>query len=241
MAQMEPAYWTGFDLETLTQHAAIFARPGMDIVSLELREDKSGVTLLVAGQDRIGLFAELAGTMAEFGANIISAQIFTSEDKRIIDVFTLQDRNGGPFAGGERDRLDRLQKALEGVLSGQKDTRQSASPERQRRQAAFLVAPTVEIDAQASTRFTVIDITARDRAGLLAEIARVLAEHKLSIHSAHVGSYGERVFDAFYVQTEEGQKLTDDKAKSTLHEHLMAVLKREDCLLYTSPSPRDRG
>ncbi len=228
MAQMEPAYWTGFDLDTLSEHAGIFARPGMDIVSLELREDKSGVTLLVAGKDRIGLFADLAGTLADFGANIISAQIFTSEDGRIIDVFTLQDRKGGPYADGERSRLDRLKTALEAVLAGSDAEERNIPTERQRREAAFLVSPSVEIDAQASTRFTVIDITARDRAGLLAEIAAVLAKHKLSIHSAHVGSYGERVFDAFYVQTEKGQKLTDDKAKATLHDHLLAVLTRED-------------
>lgn len=228
MSQMEPAYWTGFDLETLVQHAAIMAQPGTDIVSLELREDKSGVTLLVTGKDRIGLFADLAGTLAAYGANIISAQIFTSNDGRIIDIFTLQDRNGGPFADGEQSRLNRLRQALHLVLVGHAQTPARASPERQHRQAAFLVAPSVQIDALASSRFTVIDITARDRAGLLAEIASVLAEQGLSIRSAHVGSYGERVFDAFYVQTENGQKLTDAKAKSTLHDHLLAVLQRDE-------------
>ena len=86
----------------------------------------------------------------------------------------------------------------------------------------------MQIDAQASTRFTVIDVTARDRAGLLYEIAQVLAEHKLSIHSAHVGSYGERVFDAFYVQTEDGAKLTDDAAKKQLRDQLLAVLARDE-------------
>lgn len=228
MAQMEPAYWTGFDLETHSHHAQIMAQPGKQIVSLKLREDKSAVTLLVAGQDRIGLFADLAGTLAANGANIIAAQIFTSEDGRVLDVFRLQDRKGAPYAGGDKRSLQRLQKAIEDVLLGKPYKARKISSERQRRQAAFLVEPSVQIDAQASTRFTVIDITARDRAGLLAEIASTLASQDLSIHSAHVGSYGERVFDAFYVQTQSGQKLTDDAVKQTLRKHLMAVLKRED-------------
>ena len=228
MAKMEPAYWTGFDPQTLARHAEIMAQPGTQIVSLELREDDSAVTLLVAGKDRIGLFADLAGTLATYGANIVSAQIFTSEDKRILDVFTLQDGKGGPYADGDPDSLARLQIALEKVLAGHAATSAPISPERHRRQAAFLVEPSVEIDAQASTRFTVIDITARDRGGLLADIARILAAQNLSIHSAHVGSYGERVFDAFYVQNQDGQKLTDDETKSTLHRQLLAVLKREE-------------
>lgn len=228
MAQMEPAYWTGFDFETLVQHAKIMAQKGTEIVSLKLREDKGAVTLLVAGKDRIGLFAELAGTLAAYGANIIAAQIFTSKDKRILDVFRLQDRKGNPFAGGDARSLERLQTALEDVLSSKPYTAANLTPERQLREAAFLVEPSVEIDAQASTRFTVIDITARDRAGLLAEISSTLAAQKLSIHSAHVGSYGERVFDAFYVQTRNGHKLTNQKAKETLRKHLMAVLTRDD-------------
>ena len=228
MMKMEPAYWIGFDLDALSQHADILAKPGADIVSLELREDESAVTLLVAGQDRIGLFAELAGTLASFGANIISAQIFTSNDGRILDVFTLQNRTGGSYADGDTRSLDRLRQALLSVLKDEAAPDPIIASEHQTRQAAFLVQPSVQIDAQASTRFTVIDITARDRAGLLYEIAQVLAEHKLSIHSAHVGSYGERVFDAFYVQTEDGAKLTDDAAKKQLREQLLAVLARNE-------------
>jgi len=56
----------------------------------------------------------------------------------------------------------------------------------------------------------------------------VLADMKLSIHSAHVGSYGERVFDAFYVQNAQGQKLGTKVRKETLKERLLAVLGREE-------------
>ena len=50
----------------------------------------------------------------------------------------------------------------------------------------------------------------------------------MSIHSAHVGSYGERVFDAFYVQsgTSAGH-LTQDR-KEVVKERLMAVLSAEE-------------
>ena len=44
----------------------------------------------------------------------------------------------------------------------------------------------------------------------------------------HVGSYGERVFDAFYIQTKDGKKLTDDVAKKLLHLQLIAVLERNE-------------
>ena len=228
MAQMEPAYWTGFDADALASHAKLFEQSGDVSVSTHLREDGGGVTLLVSGPDRIGLFAELAGQIAAEGADIVSAQVFTSASGHIIDVFTLQDEVGGAFAGGEARRLERLSDGVRNVLMQSSPAGQIQPPPRRQREAAFLVQASVDIDALASSNFTVIDVTARNRPGLLRDVAQLLAEHDLSIHSAHVGSYGERVFDAFYVQTQNGEKLTDETAKAALKANLLAILSNEE-------------
>jgi [protein-PII] uridylyltransferase len=140
----------------------------------------------------------------------------------------LQDIRGLPFGEGDAQRLRTLEKAITAALAGnppQGGVKSRAS----RREAAFLVQPSVQIHDDISADYTVVDIAARDRPGLLHEVAEVLAELKLSIHSAHVGSYGERVFDAFYVQSETtaGGHLSKAR-KETLKERLMAVLSREE-------------
>ena len=97
-----------------------------------------------------------------------------------------------------------------------------------RREAAFLVQPSAQIRDDISVDSTVIDIAGRDRPGLLYEVAQCLADAGVSIQSAHVGSYGERVFDAFYVQTQKGQKLGDKALKESLRDQLLDVLSREE-------------
>ena len=98
-----------------------------------------------------------------------------------------------------------------------------------RRQAAFLVQPSVQIRDDLSADHTVVDIAGRDRPALLYDVASCLAEAGISIHSAHVGSYGERMFDAFYVQTGDGQKVGKDAAlKESLREQLLDVLGRHE-------------
>ena len=98
-----------------------------------------------------------------------------------------------------------------------------------RRQAAFLVHPSVQIRDDLSADHTVIDIAGRDRPALLYDVANCLADAGVSIHSAHVGSFGERMFDAFYVQTEDGRKLEADAAlKESLREQLLDVLGRHE-------------
>ncbi|MEO1476008.1 MAG: [protein-PII] uridylyltransferase, partial [Pseudomonadota bacterium] len=227
MVEMETAYWTEFPVETLARHATVLSKAEETVVQAELAHDGGAVTLLVSGKDRIGLFADLAGAIVSEGANIVSAQIFTSATGDMLDVFTLQGVDGEAYADGEDRRLRRLESAVTAAVAGQASS-PKIKPLRGQRRAAFLVDPDVTIDAQASMNFTVIDITARDRPGLLFDIATCLAEEELSIRSAHVGSYGERVFDAFYVTTKDGTKLTDDAAKQSLKTRLLSVLSRDE-------------
>ena len=224
MLEMDPSYWTGFDVEVLEEHAQKLAQDETPVISAKVREDGGGVSLLVAGHDRLGLFSKLAGTIAAQGANVVSAQVYTGPSGFIVDVFILQDGKGGVFAAGDPGRLRRLEEEVRRVFNSDapiKDIPNSSS----QREAAFLVIPQVKIDDTISADYTVIDIAGRDRPGLLHDVAAKLAEENISIHSAHVGSYGERVFDAFYVQLPDNY---DDARKASLQEQLLAVLRLEE-------------
>ena len=226
LLELETAYWTGFDESDIAWHAGALAKGG-DVVTARIAPEAGAVALLVSGKDRPGLFADLAGTLARLGANIVAAQVFTSRGGRIVDVFMLQDVRGLPFGEGDAQRLAALEKAIRAALEGN-PAKGGFKSRTSRREAAFLVQPSVQIHDDISADCTVIDLAARDRPGLLHEVAEVLADLKLSIHSAHVGSYGERVFDAFYVQsgTSAGH-LTQDR-KEVVKERLMAVLSAEE-------------
>jgi len=86
------------------------------------------------------------------------------------------------------------------------------------------VTASVAVDNNASELATVIEVSGRDRPGLLEALARTFVDAGLTIQSAHIDCYGERAVDAFYVSTIEGGKLQDPKAIQTLREALSAVL-----------------
>jgi [protein-PII] uridylyltransferase len=224
MADMDPTYWTGFDIEALESHARIIQTGEPPIVSASVREDGGGVSLLVAGHDRLGLFSRLAGTIASQGANVVSAQVFTAPSGFIVDVFILQDGKGGVFAAGDEGRLERLEDQVRRAFQTNEPLAEIPA-KTYKREAAFKVIPQVQIDETLSADYTVIDVAGRDRPGLLHDVASLLADENISIHSAHVGSYGERVFDAFYVQLPDNY--TDDRL-SALRDQLLGVLRREE-------------
>jgi [protein-PII] uridylyltransferase len=69
-----------------------------------------------------------------------------------------------------------------------------------------------------------VEASGRDRPGLLAGLARTLADAGLTITSAHIDGYGERAVDAFYVTGPAGTKLTDARKGNALKTALLAAL-----------------
>lgn len=227
LIDMEPAYWTGFDTFQLNEQAEL-ASSGKEII-VRARPGRKGdaTTLIIMTPDRIGLFAQISGYLASRGANIVTAQVYTSMSGIVVNVYRLQDYNRRGFCADDPDRIASFEADLAKLLRGDLVV-QDVSVRSERRQAAFLVQPSVKVLNDASKHHTVIDVAGRDRAGLLHELARVIVDNELNITSAHVGSYGERVFDAFYVQTANGSKLLDETLKSTLKQQLLAVLQSHE-------------
>jgi [protein-PII] uridylyltransferase len=93
------------------------------------------------------------------------------------------------------------------------------------RAAAFDIIPSVSIDNDASDEASVIEVSGRDRPGLLGAIADALAEAGLSIQSAHIDNYGERAVDAFYCHGPDGGKLTSARHINLLRAALVGVLE----------------
>ena len=63
-----------------------------------------------------------------------------------------------------------------------------------------------------------------DHPGLLYDLTNELAELSLSVTSAHISTYGERVVDSFYVKDLLGEKILDEKRWSTIRKRLIHVL-----------------
>src|SRR4029077_1814704 len=125
-----------------------------------------------------------------------------------LDAFYVQDVSGAPIGRDSPRTLARLVEALGTAARGRPPEVEPRKAAELGRTAAFTIAPAVTVDNEASADSTVIEVSGRDRPGLLAALARILAASALSSESAHIDNYGERAVDAFYVVTRQG-KLTE--------------------------------
>ena len=205
------AYWVAEGLDILEHNARMIAAADAENKPLSIAaqaDAQRGATLVtIYAGDHPGLFYRIAGAIHLAGGSIIDARIHTTRDGMAVDNLLVQD----PFGRALDDpmRLKRLAQGIEDALASRNQlaTRLAAKPPPLTRAHAFAVAPNVLIDNRASNRYTVVEVNAGDRPALLHALAYALFQSKVTIHSAHIATYGERAVDVFYVTDLIGDKI----------------------------------
>jgi [protein-PII] uridylyltransferase len=221
--RLPSAYWIAEPDDIIERNARHLLASGDTELAIDAcyYPDRGATLITVFAADHPGLFYRIAGAIHLAGGNIIDARIHTSSDGMAVDNFLVQDPVGRPFR--EQNQLDRLARTIKGALTDRAKlmAQLDAKPKALRRADAFKIAPSVFIDNQASNRFTVIEVNALDRPALLNNLAKALFESKVTLHSAHIATYGERAVDTFYVTDLFGGKIESKTRMRTLEMRLV--------------------
>ncbi len=223
---MDESYLFSFSPEEIKSHAALVWSTFESEPAAKARIDKerNATAFSISADDRHGLFADLARTFANLGANVVGAQVFTSRTGNALDVFYVQDAQGLPFAHDDRHRLEQAEQQLVQAALGHLPPQSNYQSSLASRGAAFAIAPTVTFDDSANTNMTIVEVSGRDRPGLLADLVGVMAKERFDIASAHIDCYGERAVDAFYVTDHFRKTQLTPGQKQHIRKHLLAVL-----------------
>ena len=158
-----------------------------------------------------GVFHRLCGALSAGGLQILSAEISTLADGLVFDRFFVRDPDYADEPVPERlsTTCDALRASLlrpDAVPRFRKVWRSG-----QDRPALPTLPTQVRIDNSTSDRFTIIDVFAADRLGLLFTITRTLFDLGLSVSVAKIGTYLDQVVDVFYVSDAAGRKIENEE------------------------------
>jgi len=214
-------YLAAMPAERILTHLEWLAKLAAAPVLVEAQHDPAlGTTdYTVYTQEKIipGIFSKIAGVLAAKGLQILDAQILTLADDMVVDVFRVQDPDypDGPPPLRIRDVSESIAAVLEGRRSVEA-LLQEATRFGQSHHGVPLREPTVvQVDNDSSERFTIIDVFADDRQGLLYVITRGIFDLGLSVHAARISTRLDQVVDVFYVTDQAGGKI-DDPARCKL-------------------------
>ncbi|MEK6541336.1 MAG: [protein-PII] uridylyltransferase [Pseudomonadota bacterium] len=221
--RMPDSYWVAESTDVAVRNLSLISKDMVDGLAMEITFDADRAATLVSvhAADHPGLFFRIAGGIHLAGGNIIDARVHTTRDGMAIDNFLVQDPLGRPFR--DASQIARLERAIADALSnrGRLVDRLAAKPLARTRAEAFRIEPSVLIDNKASNRFTVIEVNAQDRPALLNQLAYALFQSRVTLHSAHIATYGERAVDVFYVTDLLGGKIEAKPRAKALEKRLL--------------------
>ena len=211
------------DIAWFTRHFYNRVDTTIPIVRARILPAGVGLQVAVYSPDRPDLFARICGYFERRGLTILDAKIHTTKHGYALDTFQVADPGTGLVEPGHyRDIITLVEHELAEQIA-----RETALPEPprgriSRQSRSFPIKPRVDLRPDERGQYYLLSLSATDRTGLLYAIARVLAHHRVSVHSARINTLGERVEDIFLV---DGSRLTqDNKLQLALEGELLDAL-----------------
>jgi len=223
-------YWLRAEPELQLEHAKMIRnadrtdQPFAGSIRVKAFEGITEVSFYTPDHPR--LLSLIAGACTMQDASIIGAQIFSTRDGRAIDTFRL--KRSFTSDEDEKVRATRIIDTVKQLLQGKRQVLIDLGKESRhnKRLRPFSLPAQVSVSNAISEKFTVIEVSGLDRIGLLYALTREISDLNLTIGSAHIGTYGEKAVDVFYVTDLTGQKIHVKSRQKKIHDVLMAVFKR---------------
>jgi [protein-PII] uridylyltransferase len=207
-------YLLTMSAEMVADHVAMIARLDGEPFLVSHRFAGAAHEITFCTHDKPYRLSELCGVLAINDFTILNAFAFTRRDAKVVDVFLVApiDREEPLSSEETLVCVERIRSDLAGVFGGKLDLAEASRThaQRWRRRVRTRIPEPVQVkfENDLSADYTIIDIFAPDRPGLLYTITRTLSAHGLSIARARISTEATRAIDSFYVRAAGDGKLS---------------------------------
>jgi len=212
--------------EQIRTHFEMSTRFDEDPLQLGFHYSPSVNEMTLVTRDRALLFANIAGALAAWGMNIVTADAFSNSRGMVVDTFRFVD----VFRTLEMNASERARfvESVHDVVSGVTPAEELLKGRRRARAIPPKVRVTsrIDFDQEASSHSTLVQIVAQDSTGLLLALTLPLAAAGCNIEVALIDTEGETAIDVFYL-TKDRAKL-DIAAETSLREALLSAIEKNE-------------
>lgn len=223
---MPRRYFVSHTPPQIARHARVLLAHSRErVVSTAVREMRGGFSEFIAcAADVPGLYANVAGVLTARGINILGSHVYTTRSGLALEIYRVTTPEGGEVE--RREAWRSVESMLQAVLTGVVDVRELVA----RRRPSLLATrspasapPSVTITNEESDFYTIVDVSADDRRGLLYDLTRTIHEQGFEIFVSKATTVLDQVADTFYLKDREGRKVTDPARLDALREALLRV------------------
>ncbi len=167
-------------------------------------------------------FAHSAAVLDQLGFTIFDARIITSSNGYVLNSYLVLEQSGEPINDLHR-QLQLCAKLKECLLNPNALCLRVGRRERPQIKH-FAVKTQVLFHTDMQNRYTVLELLATDRPGLLSKVGQAFNRHGIRIYNAKITTIGSRAEDIFYITDQHGQPLEREDLKAQLEQSIMALV-----------------
>lgn len=194
-----------------------------------IERPKFGYTeLIIASQDSSLLLEKICCTLASHQISILSADVYTRPDGIVLDLLRVCTEDFKALESREQQKT--IVKTLYTI-----NEKVEYDPEQYLKKKVNFLNPETEQIVQFPTRawisndldphFTVIELQALDRIGLLHDVFRTVNQHGLKTVHSRICTEKGAALDSIFVSTTDGKKLNDLEKIDMLEQDLTKLIK----------------
>jgi [protein-PII] uridylyltransferase len=221
---MPRRYFIGHTPRQIARHAQVSLRfRDSDVIATAFREMRADFTeYILCARDAHALYSNVAGVLTALGYDILGSNVYTSHSRIALEVYRLRTPPGGDAerALAWQELEDTLRQVVAGELAVDdlmKRRRKPLSPPpRLARKPVRVMISNTESDF-----YTLVDVVADDRSGLLYDVTRCIGLLDFEIYISKAATIKDQVTDTFYLKDRHGNKVRDTDALEQLRRALL--------------------
>ncbi len=182
-------------------------------------ENNEYSTVVVICPNRSGILKDIVRGISNSQSNILGSRIISLNNDNVIDVFWIC--NSSQKAIKEKNEQLRL---IHNLKSSIDEIDSDNIVNTHLSKSKFDILPVITIDNKMSNKVTTFQILSGDRKGLLMDILNVFHNNNVSVQSAKISTYGEKVFDIFQITDLQNKKIKNTKILESLESKLTKIV-----------------
>ncbi|ANJ67245.1 protein-P-II uridylyltransferase [Halothiobacillus diazotrophicus] len=233
LAALPDDYFLRTDTLPILQHARL-ALEQTPLPTLEISSDpeQHATQILILTNDHPALFAHIVAEIDRQGLNVQSANMTLipatqpdQPDRALFEFFALNGQGAPALDAWSIEHLtERLTERLAHPEGAPPVIRRRMKPQL----ASIDVATQIEFLPDRARQRTLVQISTKDRPGLLADLTEAFAREGVFLRHARISTLGERVEDAFYVVDARDRPIEVQETRTRLEATLRDAINSSD-------------
>jgi len=223
MSELPPLFWEAFSSRMIIDICKFYKNYSDNRKSIEVKflnyENNEYSAIVVICKNRSGILKDIVQGLSFSQINILGSRVISLNNNDVIDVFWIC--NSAQKALKEKNEQNRL---VQNLIDSVEGLEIEAVSDLLNIKSKLEVLPKITVDNKMSKNVTTYQILSGDRKGLLMDILNIFHKNHVSVQSAKISTYGEKIFDTFQITDIKNKKIKDANLIKSLEKQLIKIL-----------------